>query len=342
VLLSVILVLVIVFFVLGNPEIMGPSTPLYQHQQSYSEYSQNGDHYRFVVVTDMDVDSRVGTTDKWRGILKSGILKRDSSGSYTVSWKDETELFGKYNEGGRGMELSELVYFNKKLLTCDDRSGIVFEVDMKTNNVYPLYVFSGNEAKEKGFKCEWMTVKDDTLYIGSMGKEWTSLSGEHINNDPLFVQTVKVDGTTASLDWSENFHRIDREVGIESSSTGYMVHEAVNWDPVSKTWIFLPRRVSKEVYNANTEGEKGSNLMIVASEDFGRVNVSQLGDLIATHGFSSFKFIPHRHHEVIVLKSVEHDSVIETYIAVFNLVTQQVLMKETMVGKYKFEGIEFI
>ena len=26
----------------------------------------------------------------------------------------------------------------------------------------------------KGMKCEWMTVKDEHLYVGGLGKEWTT------------------------------------------------------------------------------------------------------------------------------------------------------------------------
>ena len=33
----------------------------------------------------------------------------------------------------------------------------------------------GNVAK--GFKAEWMTVKGHLLYIGGLGKEWTSKTG---------------------------------------------------------------------------------------------------------------------------------------------------------------------
>ena len=30
---------------------------------------------------------------------------------------------------------------------------------------------------DKGFKAEWMTVKDQRLYIGGLGKEWTTQEG---------------------------------------------------------------------------------------------------------------------------------------------------------------------
>lgn len=29
-----------------------------------------------------------------------------------------------------------------------------------------------------GFKCEWATVKDGYLYVGGLGKEWTTTTGE--------------------------------------------------------------------------------------------------------------------------------------------------------------------
>jgi hypothetical protein len=36
----------------------------------------------------------------------------------------QKQLLGEYNEGGRGLELSELIHFDGRLLTCDDRTGI--------------------------------------------------------------------------------------------------------------------------------------------------------------------------------------------------------------------------
>lgn len=33
----------------------------------------------------------------------------------------------------------------------------------------------------KGFKGEWMTVKDHHVYIGGLGKEWTNPSGVSVS-----------------------------------------------------------------------------------------------------------------------------------------------------------------
>jgi soluble calcium-activated nucleotidase 1 len=39
----------------------------------------------------------------------------------------------------------------------------------------------GDGDSAKGFKCEWGTVKDNLLYIGSFGKEYTNDKGVKIN-----------------------------------------------------------------------------------------------------------------------------------------------------------------
>ena len=80
--------------------------------------------------------------------------------------------------GGRGMELSELVVFNGNLYTVDDRTGVVYKLskDIKGRwHVVPWVILAdGNGEESKGFKCEWMTVKDQYLYVGGLGKEWTT------------------------------------------------------------------------------------------------------------------------------------------------------------------------
>ena len=53
---------------------------------------------------------------------------------------------------GRGMELSELVVFNGRLFTVDDRTGIVYEII--DNKVVPWVILSdgnGKETKGTGF-----------------------------------------------------------------------------------------------------------------------------------------------------------------------------------------------
>ena len=75
---------------------------------------------------------------------------------------------------------------------------------------------------------------------------------------------------------------------------------------------------------------------------FNNFQVSHVGEVIKTHGFSSFKFIPGTKEQLIVaLKSEEVDGTVAAFVMVFNK-SGSVLLPETKIGDYKFEGIEFI
>lgn len=316
---------------------------LYAYQQSYSAYDSSSDQYRIAVITDMDTASKVEGKDEWRALLKIGVLVRGRDGSYSVNWKEEKELRSKYNEGGRGMELSELVFYNNKLLACDDRTGIIFEVDVSKGKVFPRYVFgNGDGSEEKGFKCEWMCVRDDKLYVGSMGKDWTTADGQFVNDHPNWVKVITPDGLSTAVNWRDNYVKVSQAVKITKPSEGYMVHEAVGWNYSSNTWVIMPRRVAFTEYDDKADALKGSNHFFITDDSFSLITVERIGDLIPSHGFSSFKFLPHRPNEVLALKSVETDDALESYIMVFDMSTGNILMPETRVGPHKFEGVEFI
>ena len=53
------------------------------------------------------------------------------------------------------MELSELIAFNGKLYTVDDRTGVVYQLD--GDKVYPWAILGdGNGQETKGFKSEFI------------------------------------------------------------------------------------------------------------------------------------------------------------------------------------------
>ena len=52
---------------------------------------------------------------------------------------------------------------------------------------------------------------------------------------------------------------------------GYMIHEAVCWSEVRRTWVFLPRRLSPDKYDDVTDERMGSNTMILADEHFSNI-----------------------------------------------------------------------
>jgi len=246
---------------------------------------------------------------------------------------------------GRGMELSELIAFNGKLYACDDRTGVIFELpyDDSTSEIQPIpwvILADGNGTSPKGFKCEWATVKEEHLWVGGLGKEWTNAEGEFVNDNPQFVKKISPSGEVAHLNWRVNYQKISSEMGIHFP--GYVIHESGGWSKTLNSWMFLPRRASKEKYNDKTDERKGTNMLVLASDDFSNIKVSTVGQIEPTHGFSSFKWIPGTHDKLVVaLKSEEVEGKTASYIMVFDT-EGNILLPETKVGDHKYEGIEFI
>lgn len=158
--------------------------------------------YRIGMIADLDKaskDPKKGNV--WRSYLKMGFLSYNpSQNTVEVNFNDHetpTEFSGSYALKGRGMELSELVTFNGRMLTFDDRTGLVFE--LKNNKALPwILLMDGQGNTGKGFKSEWATVKDEVLYVGSMGKEWTTSAGDFESFDPMYVKAVTMTGEVRS------------------------------------------------------------------------------------------------------------------------------------------------
>ncbi|XP_002160275.3 soluble calcium-activated nucleotidase 1 [Hydra vulgaris] len=307
---------------------------------SSPEVTESGIEYKIAVIADLD-EERSKVFDQeytWKSYLKTGYLLKSSNG-YSIRWVDTQTITTQINEKGRGLELSELCVFNKKLYSVDDRTGIIYQI--KNGKAIPwLILMDGDGETDKGFKSEWMTVKDGVLFVGGLGKEWTSKTGEFINYNPLFVKSIDSLGGVTHHNWTLNFLKIREAVGI--TFPGYMVHEAVMWSSKNKRWFFLPRRMSKLKYDDKSDEHRGTNVLISCKEDFTDINVVHVGELDQTHGFSSFKFIPGTNQkEILALKTKEVDGNISTYIMIFDI-QGNIIMPEMQFASDKFEGVEFI
>eukprot|EP01104_Vermistella_antarctica_P010442 TRINITY_DN2793_c0_g1_i1.p1 TRINITY_DN2793_c0_g1~~TRINITY_DN2793_c0_g1_i1.p1 ORF type:complete len:410 (+),score=101.36 TRINITY_DN2793_c0_g1_i1:90-1232(+) len=327
----------------GPPHAGKPVGGRYAHQPNYLKYNKESTSYKIGIIADMDQDSKVAE-GLWKSVFKEGTLHRDHRGQYSITWDAKHDVTTKLNEKGRGMELSELTNFNDRLLAYDDRTGLVFELLRheadQTPFAIPRYILTnGDGLQEKGFKSEWATVKDDVVYVGSMGKEWVE-NNEIKNYYPMWVKTIDSTGHVEDVDWVHVYEKL-RTV-TRTSYPGYLLHEAVCWNPVQNRWFFLPRRVSTEMYNDVDDEVRGSNIMISCAENFSECSVTQVGVLNRKHGFSSFKFVPGRENEFVVLKTEEYRGTIHTYIAVFDL-DGNVLLEESKIGdNTKYEGLEFL
>ncbi|CAG9773691.1 unnamed protein product [Ceutorhynchus assimilis] len=299
--------------------------------------------FKIGIIADLDTKSKSqDEKTTWYSYLKRGFLSYNpTTHSVVVTWdrSQPAQLKNSYSLKDRGMELSELLVYDGRLLTFDDRTGIVFEILNEEKVVPWILLGDGNGKSAKGFKSEWATVKNEILYVGSMGKEWTTDTGDFQSNDPQYVKAVTAKGQVSHLNWIKEYNRLREALGIYWP--GYMIHESGVWSDVHRKWFFLPRRCSKDQYNDSADERRGCNVLLSADSNMYDVNVVELNN-INTRGFSSFKFIPTSNDNVIVaLKTEELEGKTATYITAFTI-KGEILLEDSYVSDLKYEGIEFI
>jgi soluble calcium-activated nucleotidase 1 len=316
--------------------------------------------FSFTAVTDMDELSRVPDSKKpvFQSFMKPGQLNFDTkSNSYSVELGDIRTLVSKHNEAGRGMELSELTLYQNRLLAFDDRTGSIFELlnkDEKETFVVPRFVITeGDGDTDKGMKWEWATTKGDDLYIGSMGKEYTNPDGSIANTNNLWIAIINPKGEVQRKDWTEQYQFVRGLLGAQAP--GYVIHEAVLWSEVLKKWIFIPRRVSSDMYDDVIDERKGTNKVVLVDDKFSNgevIDIKFAEGFDRLHGFSTAAFVPgtmDRH--IAAMRSVEENCVggdetlckQRSYMMVFDVLTGDILMDEIEFDAgVKYEGLEFV
>lgn len=301
------------------------------------------------LITDLDQDAKFtkesGNT-AWKSLLMKGTLAWDATAKKVevdVRPADKAvTLVSEFSRGGRGMELSELVTYNGKLYTVDDRTGIVFEID--GGKAIPWVILTdGNGREEGGFKGEWMTVKDDKLYVGGHGRETVARDGMSIvNKNYQWVKIMTKEGTVTHHSWMPHYDAM--RAAAACAYPGYLTHEAGVWSDKHKQWFFLPRKVSTEAYNYKLDEHRTGNILLRCSEDFSDIKVVKIGELKhKSRGFSTFKFIPGTDDTVIVaIKSEEIDDAQRSFLFAFNIDGTVLMDDKEFTTTMKVEGIEFI
>ncbi|XP_053369666.1 soluble calcium-activated nucleotidase 1b isoform X2 [Clarias gariepinus] len=315
----------------------------YNHTYPLSppERTPNGVRYRIAVIADLDTNSRSTKDNTWFSYMQRGYLLVSDNGEHLeIEWDPvKVVLESHLSEKGRGMELSDLVAFNGHLYSVDDRTGVVYRIE--DNRAVPWVILpDGDGSVSKGFKAEWLAVKDEHLYVGGLGKEWTTTMGEFVNNDPQWVKVIGLQGDVHHENWVPHYVALRGAAGIKPP--GYLIHESAVWSERRQRWYFLPRRASPERYEETADERRATNLLLTCTADFGHISTSRVGRLLPTHGFSAFRFVPKTNdHVILALKSEEDAGKIASYITAFTL-DGRVLMPETKIGDVKYEGLEFI
>ncbi|GMR32042.1 hypothetical protein PMAYCL1PPCAC_02237, partial [Pristionchus mayeri] len=309
--------------------------------------SDGSSTHSLFLITDLDHDTKSAEKkNTWFALgLEASLTVGKGSEWAKLSLGKEKSFTTQISAGGRGMELSDLVTFDGRLLSCDDRTGLLYEISPATGKAFPwVFLPDGPGVRApKGIKAEWMTVKGTELVVGGLGKEWTTTTGEYVNDHPMWVKFISAEGAVRHVNWRDVFVNARKAIGV-TSTEGYTINEAVQWSETHKRWFFLPRRASNERYDETADEHRGTNKLISCNErfqDWKVVEVGEVGD--GARGFSAFQFVPGTNDELIVgLKSEEKDGKpVASYLSVFTRQGKIVQVDSKFDGPHKYEGVAF-
>lgn len=315
-----------------------------ENSVSRSSLNLGEDTYKLMIVADLDKKSREQDDEKgkWKSYLKKAELRCNGYKSCSIHWLEDQEIFTRFSEAGRGMELSSLLAFHNHLYAFDDRTGLVFEL-IKGNKAIPRFILmAGDGETSKGQKSEWATIKDNKMIVGSFGKEYTRKDGKIEHTHYMWISVIDEYGSVSHENWTVNYNKLRN--ALHCKYPGYLIHEAINWSSYLKKWVILPRRVSEDPYDELEDEKRGSNVVLFVSEDFNTIEVKHITTLTPTRGFSEFKFLPNSKDQIIVALKSEENEELQTqnsYITVFSIDGTILLEESEIPGKHKFEGLEF-
>ncbi|KAJ1372103.1 hypothetical protein KIN20_034172 [Parelaphostrongylus tenuis] len=315
------------------------------HKPYTAQKLDNGTEvYNLLAVTDLDKASVSGAMT-FRAVTRKGklIISPDKK-DVKITWDKDSDrnLTTTLNVKGRAMELSDLADFNGRLVSPDDKTGMLYEI--RDNKAIPwLFLNSGPGDTTKGMKAEWVTTRGAYLYVGGHGKEFTADNGTVLDEDDMWIKIISKRGEIKNVNWKKEYRRVRGAVNI--TLPGYLVHEAVQWSDKHKKWFFLPRKESQAKFDPIQDEKRGSNLLIIGDEPLKNFEVVRIGKLTnPERGFSAMEFVPGTDDKVIVaLKSVEvANSPVESYITVFDIDGNILLKDQKLDDAYKFEAIYFV
>jgi len=221
-----------------------------------------------------------------------------------------------------------------------DYTGIIFKIE-KGQVFQRQAIADGNGNQPKPMKIEWATVKDDLIYLGSIGKEWVVPDKPPLHYNAEWIKTIDQNGFVENYNWEQEYNALRR--AVNASFPGYLIHEAVVWNPNIKKWIFIPRRHSISTpYSEKEDQKQGGNIMLITDEEFNDIKVVHLGEREPEWGYTSVKVVPDS-NDLIALKVQEVDGITRTELTVIDLEGNIKLKpaKRVLVSDMKFEGLEF-
>lgn len=312
--------------------------------KGYQSYSSNSTEFKVILVIDNDKSSKNVKKNgeiEFLSRIEYGILQQGSPQWTYKPLDGGFELSTKLNYDGRGNELSELVQFYDNVYAFEDKTGVVSVVDRVHEDTYPFVIIAdGNGYEENGAKHEWATIVNDTIIVGSHGKDVIDVNGDEERKNKYYINKIYKNGFYMFEDWTDVYTLIEETLQV--GSKGYVTHEAVTYCYQKDKWYFAPRKCSSETFET-TDDEMHRACKKIVQLDGNLQNPIIIEDpqYNESRCFASMKSIPYHEDYLVYIKSYEVDGDFESWIGMMD--TQgNIIMEEVSIGKNKFEGIEII
>ncbi|EDR27110.1 Apyrase precursor, putative [Entamoeba dispar SAW760] len=308
---------------------------------NYQSYEKEMKSINIGMISDDDELTKYGN-DYYCQIYLGKIHITDKGWEYEET--SHSKFISKFNKGKRGNELSELVWYNKKLYGFDDKTGIGYEINIDRQELYPRIIFNeGNGSTESGMKVEWGTVYNDEMIVGSQGNIHVNGIDDYSNS---YIYHINTQLEKRVESWIDKYERINKVLNI--SYPGYITNEGILYSNMYHEWYIFPRKVSKIEWIDELDEIASSQYIIICDEDINVCRKYKDPQYVNERCFSSIKILPFNERTVIYTKSVEHNGKIESYIGAISLdgvnenENVKIVMKDTLISKYKIEGIEVL
>lgn len=82
-------------------------------------------------------------------------------------------------------------------------------------NTHQTTINSSSNCHCEAFKAEWLAVKDEHLYVGSLGKEWTTTTGKVLHENPEWVKVIGYRGDVEHRNWVPHYNALRGAAGIQ-------------------------------------------------------------------------------------------------------------------------------
>lgn len=84
-------------------------------------------------------------------------------------------------------------------------------------------VKSSSNCPFAAFKAEWLAVKDEHLYVGSLGKEWTTTTGKVLHENPEWVKVIGYRGDVEHRNWVPHYNALRSATGIQPPGSDHFL-----------------------------------------------------------------------------------------------------------------------